>query len=142
MKDLLNLVNPRPSTAPVTVTNSNAAQVGAIIDKKGYESVTYIIQAGALGAGTSVAASIEHGDDPALADTSVPTADLLVGTTALASFIAATGANKCYKLGYIGPKRYTRLTLTPAGNGAASVVLAATAVLGHPHQAPADNPPS
>lgn len=43
--------------------------------------------------------------------------------------------NEVRKLGYIGNKRYTRLTITPALNASATL-LAAVAVLGHPSVAP------
>jgi hypothetical protein len=39
------------------------------------------------------------------------------------------------KLGYIGNKLYTRLTVTPANNASAAL-LSAVAVLGHPRSAP------
>lgn len=141
MKDLMNRVNPRRAIAPVVVTNSNAAQVGQIIDRQGFESLTLLIMLGALGAGTSGAVSIEHGDDPALADTAPVGVNDLIGTLALASFVAAD-ANGCKKVGYIGSKRYIRVTVTPAGNGAASIAFAVAALMGHANMVPTTNPPA
>ena len=72
----------------------------------------------------------------------VADADLL-GTEALASFIFSDD-NKCFKLGYIGSKRYTRLTITPSGNSGtpSGALLSAVAILGHPQIAPTANPPA
>lgn len=140
MKDLMNRVNPRRAIAPQVVTNSNAAVVGAIIDRQNFESLTYVVALGALGAGTSGVVTMEHGDDPALADTAPVAATDLIGTLALASFVAAD-ANATKKVGYIGSKRYSRITITPAGNGAASMAFAVAAVMGHANMVPTVNPP-
>jgi hypothetical protein len=43
--------------------------------------------------------------------------------------------NEVRKLGYVGNKRYTRLTITPAANASATLI-AAVAVLGNPDSAP------
>jgi len=142
MKDLLSRINPKPAIIPQVQTNSDAAIVGAIIDRSGYESVTYVIVTGALtDADATFAVTMEHGDDSALADTAAVPADQLVVTLALASFTFA-GDSKCFKVGYIGTKQYTRLTITPTGNGAGAAPIAAICVLGHAHQLPTDNPPT
>lgn len=140
MKDLHNSINPKPSINPQT-SATNAAIVGAIIDRQGYDSVSYLIHYGALFAGSSFAVTMEHGDDPALADTAAVAAADLIGTLALAGGTQAGGlANTTKKVGYKGSKRYTRLTVTPSANGATSV-LSAAAVLAHASQKPTANPP-
>ena len=48
--------------------------------------------------------------------------------------------NKTRKIGYVGGKRYVRLTVTPANN-TGNIFLAAIALLGHPRNAPTPNPP-
>ena len=68
----------------------------------------------------------------------VDDADLL-GTEALASF-AFGDDDETRKIGYIGNKRYTRLTITPSANASAALV-AAVAILGHPQIVPTPNPP-
>jgi len=65
-------------------------------------------------------------------------ADLL-GTEVLAAF-QFDDDNETRKLGYIGAKRYTRLTITPVANASAAV-LCAVAILGNPMIAPTVNPP-
>ncbi len=64
----------------------------------------------------------------------------LLGTVALASFdFSADG--KTFKLGYIGSRQYTRLTITPANNTGAAPI-SAMALLGHPGLQPTSNPPA
>ena len=58
----------------------------------------------------------------------------LLGTEAGASFIFSDD-NAVRKLGYLGGKRYVRLTITPASNTGAWLV-SAVAIQGHPTKAP------
>jgi len=46
------------------------------------------------------------------------------------------------KLGYIGGKRYSRLTITPVGNNSGNIFVSCVAIMGHPHIAPTANPPA
>lgn len=140
MRDLFNQVTPKRCISPQSVAD-NTALVGEIIDRKGFESLTYLILTGSLGdAGAEFTALLEEGDAANLSDAAaVPDGDL-IGTEALASFIQSDD-NKCYKLGYKGSKRYTRLTITPTNNATAALI-AATALLGHPANAPTVNPPA
>lgn len=141
MRDLLNKINPKPAINPQT-SATNAAVVGAIIDRQGFDSVTYLIHYGALFAGSSFAVTMDHGDDAALADAAAVAATDLIGTLALAGGTQAGGLpNTTKKVGYVGAKRYTRITITPAANGATSV-LSAAAVLAHASQQPTANPPA
>jgi hypothetical protein len=68
----------------------------------------------------------------------VADADLL-GAEALASF-TFTHDDETRKLGYVGDKRYTRLTITPAANASAALFSAVT-ILGWPSVAATANPP-
>jgi hypothetical protein len=65
----------------------------------------------------------------------------LIGTEALAAF-AFGDDNEMRKLGYIGGKRYSRLTITPVGNNSGNIFVSCVAVMGHPHIAPTANPPA
>ena len=140
MKDLMNLINPKPVIAPQVGTD-NTAMVGAIIDRDGYESVTYIINTGTLAdADATFTALLEEGDAANLSDAAAVADADMIGTEALASFTFANdGVTR--KLGYIGSKRYTRLTITPANN-AGNAPIGAVCILGHPHQTPTANPPA
>jgi len=139
MKDLANVIHPLRVISPVSVADTTA-QVGQIIDKKGFESVTYVIATGSIAdADATFTVLLEEGDNSALSDAAaVADADLL-GTEALAAF-QFDDDNETRKLGYIGSKRYTRLTITPVNNASAAVI-SAVAILGHPQIAPTANPP-
>jgi len=140
MEDLMNSITPRVSIAPYAGASDNTAHVGAIIDRQGYESLTYLITTGVLSdADATFTVLLEDGEDPALADAATVTSAGLLGTAALASFTFADD-NKSFKLGYVGEKRYTRLTITPANNTGAHF-FSAVAVLGEPALCPTVNPP-
>jgi hypothetical protein len=114
----------------------NTAMVGAIIDRQGYGSLEFAITLGTITtAGTAYTALLEDADELAFNVTNAAVADAyLLGTEALASFVDSE-VNTTKKLGYIGSKRYVRLTMTPAGNTGAST-MSAVAVQGSPSISP------
>jgi len=132
--DLHNNVVVQRAVSPIS-QSGNAAIVGAIIDHQNYGAAEYVVTLGTITtAGTTYTALLEESDDNAMA-TKNAVADVdLLGTEAGISFVDSE-VNTSKKLGYIGSKRYTRLTLTPAGNTGASTisavcVLAAPALAG------------
>lgn len=141
MRDQMNLIHPVKALAPVAVALAdNTAQVCAIIDRKGYESLTYLILVGTLAdANATFAVTMEHGDDSGLSDTAAVAAPDFVGTLALANFQFDDDAEP-RKIGYVGNKRYTRLTITPSGN-TGDAPMAVIALLGNPQNSPTPNPP-
>jgi hypothetical protein len=141
MRDSLNSLAFRPALGPV-VANDNTALVGSVVDRLGFDSLTFAILTGTLAdADATFAVLVEHGDAANLSD-AVPVVDAeLISQTpgtapeAAASFtFADDGVTK--KIGYLGSKRYTRLTITPTGN-AGNAPLAAVAVLANPALRPA-----
>ncbi len=113
---------------PIDLGTGNTAKVGEIIDRQDAAAVEYIIQTGSLAdADATFTVLLEEGDDAALADNATPAAADLLGTAAGASFIFSDD-NKIAKIGYIGSKRYTRLTVTPANNTGV-VLISACAIL-------------
>lgn len=140
MKDLMNNVHVARVLSPVSVADTTA-QVGQIIDKKGFESLTYLIATGSIAdADATFTVLLEEGAAADLSDAAAVADADLIGTEALAAF-QFDDDNEVRKLGYIGSKRYTRLTITPVGNASAAL-LSAVAVLGHPQIAPTANPPA
>jgi hypothetical protein len=140
MRDLMNHVQPVRAVSPAAAVADNTAIVGQIIDRAGYDSLTYLL---VFGANTDTDATyttlLEHGDLLDGTDmVAVPDIDLL-GTEVLASANFADD-NEPRKLGYVGGKRYTRMTVTPALNSG-TAFLAIIALLGHPEQSPTVNPP-
>jgi hypothetical protein len=140
MRDLHNNLHPKRVLSPVS-TSDDTALVGQIIDRQGFDSLEYLIQLGSIADSNVVfAVLLEEGDAANLSDAAaVVDADML-GTELLAGF-QFDDDNEPRKLGYIGNKRYTRLTITPTGNGSAALI-SATAVLGHPSLAATANPPA
>lgn len=140
MRDLMNNITPRVAIIPAVVSN-NTAQVGEVIDTLGYDSLTFVIGTGTLAdADATFTALVEEGDESDLSDAAAVADADLIGTEALASF-DQDADDSALKIGYRGSKRYARLTLTPAGNGAAAP-LCALAILGHPRSAPTSSPPA
>jgi hypothetical protein len=136
--EMFDSVNIKRVISPVSVSD-NTAQVGQVIDHQGYSDALYVIASGTLGdAGAEFTALLEESDASGSGFAAVADADLL-GTEALASFIQSDD-DKCFKLGYKGSKRYTRLTITPTNNATASL-LAAVCVLAAELR-PAANPPA
>lgn len=101
--------------------SDNTAQVGVVQDHRGSKSHTYVVHAGSLvDADATFTALLEESDASGSGFTAVADQDM-IGTEVQASF-QFDSDNSVRTLGYIGVKRYTRLTLTPAANtGAASV---------------------
>ncbi len=139
MKDLMNRIDVKRVISPVSVADTTA-QVGQIIDKQGFDSLTYLIATGSIAdADATFTVLLEEGDAANLSDAAAVADADLVGTEALAAFVFSDD-DKCRKLGYVGSKRYTRLTITPVANASAAL-LAAVAVLGSPMIGPTANPP-
>jgi hypothetical protein len=135
MRDMAHNVQVKRVLSPVSVAD-NTAQVGQIIDRLGHESLTYIIALGSIAdVDMTAVVLLEEGDAANLSDAAaVADADMISQTSGTAPEAAAgfqfDDDNEVRKLGYIGNKRYTRLTITPANNASAAL-LAAVAVLGN-----------
>ncbi len=140
-KDGISNIHPVGAIFPAAAGTDNTPIVGAIIDGQGYNSLAYVIQSG-VNTDTNAVFTVllEDGDDANLADNAAVTDNQLVGTESLASFTFAED-NQCFKLGYVGSKRYTRLTITPSGNDSGNIFVTAVAILGDPYNAPCPNPP-
>lgn len=126
--DIHSVLDTRSALNP-TNTTATAAVNGEIIDTRGFEAVEFAVQAGTLGA--TLAVTVQDGDASDLSDAA--NVDSALVLNALPSF-AATDDNAVKRFGYIGKKRYVRVTVTPGGT--ASCDFSAVAVLGKPHSAP------
>jgi hypothetical protein len=116
--------------SPVSGAGDNTALVGQIIDHQGFDAATYEILLGAIAdADATFTVLLEEGDQANLSDAgAVADVDMVSQTRGVAPETAAAFAfdsdNQVRKLGYIGTKRYSRLTLTPANNTGAWLVAA------------------
>jgi hypothetical protein len=141
MRDLMNSIHVLNAISPIAARTDNTAIVSAIIDTKGYDSLTFALAIGTnTDANATFAVTMDHGEAANLSDAAaVPSGDL-VGTLALASYQFDDDAES-RKVGYVGNKRYVRLTITPSGNDSGNIFIAGVAILGHPHRVPTPNPP-
>lgn len=123
LKDMHSRIETLRVLSPVSVAD-NTAQVGQIIDHRGAVSIEYIIATGSLAdADATFTVLLEEGDVANMSDAGTPVAADLIGTAALASFIFSDD-DTTKKIGYIGSKRYSRLTITPAANASAALISA------------------
>lgn len=143
IRDSMNWMHPVPLFAPIAAqTNSDTARVSAIIDTLGYESCTFVLINGTnTDANATFTVLVEDGDVSNLSDNAAVADEYLVGTEALAGFTYADDV-ECRKVGYIGLKRYVRVTVTPSGNNSGDWFMAGVAILGHPALFPTANPPA
>lgn len=118
MYDIHNNINVVQVLAPAAVTD-NTAQVCIVVDNKNYDALEYLINIGTLA--DSDATFTVLLEDSADNVTYTPVADdFLLGTEAAASF-QYDDDNEVRKIGYNGSKRYTRMTITPAGNSGSAI---------------------
>jgi hypothetical protein len=140
MRDLHNNLHVKRAISPVVATD-NTPLVSQIIDRQGFDSLEFALQLGTIAdADTTVVVLIEDGDDSGLSDAAAVADEALLGTEALAGF-QFDDDNEPRKIGYIGGKRYVRMTVTPSNN-TGNLPIAAVVLLGHPHLMPTANPPA
>lgn len=139
MLDLHNSVHVARGISPAAATTDDTAWVSEIIDVQDYNAVEFLIMTGSLAdADATFTVLFEHGDESDLSDNAAVPDTLLLGTEALAGF-AFGDDNEVRKIGYVGDKRYLRVTITPANNTGNAFV--AGCWLLKPKHMPAANPP-
>lgn len=128
MRDLANHISIKRAISPGAAVAENTAIVSQIIDLAGYGSAMFAILIGDIAdADATFTVLVEHSDQPSLSDAAAVPDSQLTGTEAAAGF-RFDSDNQTRKIGYVGPKRYLRLTITPAGN-AGNAFIAASAIL-------------
>jgi hypothetical protein len=134
MRDLHHNLAFRRAISPVSVAD-NTAQVSQIIDTSGFSSLEFAINIGAVAdADATFTVLVEDGNAANLSDAVAVADSALLGTELLAGF-QFDSDNQVRNIGYIGYKRYVRLTITPVNNASAAL-LSAMAILGHPSSVP------
>jgi hypothetical protein len=133
-RDLHNNILVKRAISPVVITN-NTASVSQIIDTRGFQSLEFVIATGTISdADTTVTVLVEDGDNSALSDAAAVVDAELLGTEAQAGF-QFDDDDEVRKIGYIGNKRYVRLTITPANN-TGNIPVACLAILANTYDAP------
>lgn len=140
MRDKMNHYHPVAALAPAAAVTDNTAQVTAWVDTRGYGALTWLLLTGVLSdADATFAVTMHHADADDYSDVAAVDATDLVGTQALAGFTFANNG-ETRKVGYVGDKRYVRLTVTPTGN-TGNLFLAIIALLDLASLQPTANPP-
>jgi hypothetical protein len=108
----------------IAVINSNTTTAGNSIDLVGFEACTFVVELGARTDGTFLPLIQDSDDNSNFADV---IDQFLIGTEAEAQI---NTANTIKTIGYVGKKRYVKLSLvsTSVTTGATA---SATAILGH-----------
>lgn len=122
--DLHNSIKLTLAEPPVAAVTDNTAYVSSILDTANFTQHEY---AGILGTNTDADVSftvlVEDGDNSSLTDNAAVADEHLLGVEAMGLDFADD--NKTFKIGYLGPKRYVRVTITPADNAAGNIFFAA-----------------
>lgn len=133
-RDIYNNLNDLVAFNTQSIT-TNTTTAGVIIDTQGCNSLLFVIQSGTLTDGTYTPL-IEYGDDSGLSDAAAVPDDQLNGTEAGAAF-ADTDDNATKSIGYVGDKRYVRLSIVSASTtSVGGGTLSAVALRGTPTIAP------
>lgn len=140
-RDIHNNLHVRRGISPAAAVVDNTPFVSQIADLLGYEAAEFVILTGTLAdADATFTTLVEHGDAANMSDAAAVPDDQLIGLETQASFTFADD-DKVFKIGYRGPKRYARVTVTPAAN-TGNAFVAGVWVLGHPRNRPTANPPA
>ena len=122
--DLHNSIKVSRGLSPVAAGTDNTAYVSQIIDTANFAATEFLVLIGAnTDADATFTVLVEDGDNASLTDNAAVADAYLLGTEVLASFDFSDD-NETRKIGYIGPKRYVRVTITPANNAAGNIFIA------------------
>lgn len=130
-RDLHNNVSGAIALAVQNIT-TNTTTAGAIIDSLGFESLEFFITSGTITDG-AYALLLQESDDSGMAGATTVSAENTLGS--VTGFVAADD-NVVKRVGYIGKKRYVRLSIVSTGVTTGGTNFTATAVKGHPLHAP------
>lgn len=116
--------------AAITPAVKSAAEDGAAIDLKGFNSALLVVNTGAIVGSGDFSFKLQESDASGSGFTDVVAADL-IGTPP-----ATMAASTAYRVGYVGSKRkrYIRISLTKAGG--TSIAVGAIAIKGHANLQP------
>lgn len=143
MRDGISNIQVKRAISSISGAGDDVPIVSEIIDTQGHDSLSFLINTGVLAdANATFAVLVEEGDVSNLSDAAaVADADLVkqdpssaTAPEAQAAFIFSDD-NEVRKIGYIGSKRYVRMTITPSGNTGAWPI-GVVAVLGNAEHKP------
>ena len=140
MRDAANSMLVKRAISPQQAAD-NTPRISQIIDRQGFNSLTFVILTGALtDADATFTTLLEESDLPGFVPSNPVSNNDMISQDpaqlplAAASFIFSD-PDEVRKVGYVGSKRYTRLTITPANNTSAAN-FGAVAILERPALTP------
>jgi hypothetical protein len=145
MKDIYNNLALVQAVKPVLVLD-NVVPAAVEVDLAGFNSALIELNVGLKNADTgTITLTLTHADDDGTGVSgdysNVAAADVL-GVTPVAGLIktidvdADADTSHVFKYGYVGGKRFIKLTLAELNDNATGVILAITVIKGHPLDAP------
>lgn len=139
-RDLHDNIKVSRGVSPIAATTDNTAYVSQILDTANFGSAEFVGQFGSIAdADVTFTVLVEDGNDSGLSDAAAVDDAFLLGIEAMVDSAGVAlrfdQDNKTIKIGYIGPKRYVRVTITPANNSG-NIFFAAVWIQGHPRKAP------
>lgn len=137
-RDLKNNVKVQRVVSPVAVGTTGTGQTGKVVDRAGYEGVTFIVSYGAVTSSLATFVVTVKDGDATGSLTSVADVDL-IGTESAAGLAAGARTSGSTKLvskaiGYRGMKRYVSANVYSTATAGTPVSI--TAVLSSPAHAP------
>lgn len=133
MRDLYNNIEVRRGFSPAAAVTDNTAFVSQIIDMRGFKSLVWEIILGSIAdADVTFVLLMEDGDDSGLSDAAAVD-DAVIDPTELIAAPKFGSDDSVRKIGYVGEKRFVRLTITPAANSG-NIFLVIVALLGDPDE--------
>lgn len=136
LRDLHNNIKASLAMPPKAAVTDDTAFVSEIVDNANFGSCEFIgIHGTNADADATYTVLVEHGDESDLSDNEAVDDAHLLGVEAMGLDFADD--NKVFKIGYVGPKRYVRVTITPANN-TGNAFIAGIWLQGHPRVLPQD----
>jgi hypothetical protein len=145
MRDLVSRVSISAPHFPSILT---ATPTAVTVDRRGFESVTFVTDTGVGGitfTGTNkIEWTMTHSDD-GTTFANVTTGDVrgaagsepTITNGIVEAYVAAKAAVSTVEYGYVGDKRYVRLTPVFGGTHSTGTTVGTKAILGHPANSPA-----
>lgn len=132
--DLHNNIKVSRGISPAAAVTDNTPFVSQICDTNGFLATEFVGLFGAItDADVTFTVLVEDGNDSGLSDAAAVPDEYLLGVEAMG--LQYDSDNKTFKIGYIGPKRYVRVTVTPANN-TGNIYLAGVWVQSHGRKPP------
>lgn len=114
--ELYDNIKVSTALAPKAAVTNDTAFVSEIVDTANFNDTVFIGTTGTnADADATYTVLVEDGDNSALSDNAAVADAYLEGTEAGIALTYASD-NKSFKIGYKGPKRYVRVTITPSNN--------------------------